>query len=414
MASITRPDGTSYESMFPGSISPVPPFMDIHKLEWKSANGLTVQYSFEGDIFETEDQRNWSDSSYKTYSTPSALPKPVEVNPGDVIDQRVSLQVSGTNAEIQNDITAEIKESKVAFPQIGYGRSLNTPAFNQEIVDRLQKIPFDHYRVPVFMKNQEWEHVLIAALEEAIQVNTRLELIVYSGGNIEGEVQSLTGLLKNKQLLLKSILFVGEDGGFIPEDVLKKLYPVLKADLAAVKIGYGADAAFADLNQNPPGDVPFDFISFGLNPQAHTFDNLSILENLQSQPGMLESAQSLAKGKPVSISPITLNDRNLPGDDRQYSSLAAFWTLMALQNFSEAYSITFYELFGAAGLLETRETDLVKTSATYEVLAALCQFQPAWIIKRYAGNNLLMDGLLVENESGERLFFKPPPEYILW
>ena len=36
----------------------------------------------EGETFETEDQRNWSDASFKTYGTPLHLPFPVEVEEG--------------------------------------------------------------------------------------------------------------------------------------------------------------------------------------------------------------------------------------------------------------------------------------------------------------------------------------------
>jgi len=32
--------------------------------------------SFEGDVFETEDQRNWTDASFKTYCPPLRLPYP--------------------------------------------------------------------------------------------------------------------------------------------------------------------------------------------------------------------------------------------------------------------------------------------------------------------------------------------------
>ena len=32
--------------------------------------GGEIVIRFEGDLFEMEDQRNWTDASYKTYSTP--------------------------------------------------------------------------------------------------------------------------------------------------------------------------------------------------------------------------------------------------------------------------------------------------------------------------------------------------------
>ena len=40
----------------------------------------------EGDTFEMEDQRNWSDASYKTYVRPLALPWPYVLPAGKAAD----------------------------------------------------------------------------------------------------------------------------------------------------------------------------------------------------------------------------------------------------------------------------------------------------------------------------------------
>ena len=50
---------------------------------------------FEGDLWEMEDQRNWTDASYKTYSTPLRLPYPVEIQEGDRVWQRVTIEARG-------------------------------------------------------------------------------------------------------------------------------------------------------------------------------------------------------------------------------------------------------------------------------------------------------------------------------
>ena len=42
----------------------------------------TVTTTFEGDLFEAEDQRNWTDGSFKTYSTPLASGYPLHARPG--------------------------------------------------------------------------------------------------------------------------------------------------------------------------------------------------------------------------------------------------------------------------------------------------------------------------------------------
>lgn len=67
---IGSPGGASTPSFFPVDISPHQPFMDLSSMEWER-DGTRFRLDFHGDVFETEDQRNWTDASFKTYSTPS-------------------------------------------------------------------------------------------------------------------------------------------------------------------------------------------------------------------------------------------------------------------------------------------------------------------------------------------------------
>src|SRR3954471_19190992 len=73
---VVTPGGARSETRFPTSISPHQPAFDIARLEWTDG-GTACTLDFEGEVFEMEDQRNWTDASFKTYSTPLALPFPV-------------------------------------------------------------------------------------------------------------------------------------------------------------------------------------------------------------------------------------------------------------------------------------------------------------------------------------------------
>ena len=54
-------------SEFPTLISPHQPFLDIEEMIHGTPGGHEIRIAFAGDVFETEDQRNWTDASYKTY-----------------------------------------------------------------------------------------------------------------------------------------------------------------------------------------------------------------------------------------------------------------------------------------------------------------------------------------------------------
>jgi hypothetical protein len=81
---VLHTDGGLLESCFPFYITsdqPPIPFTDIMDLSYKVGSYL-VYIEFKGDIFEMEDQRNWTDASYKIYSTPLRCPYPIKMISG--------------------------------------------------------------------------------------------------------------------------------------------------------------------------------------------------------------------------------------------------------------------------------------------------------------------------------------------
>ncbi len=63
-------------SRFPPLVDPVQPFLSIRELTHEVSPGLMATVRMEGDTFEMEDHRNWTDASFKTYVRPLALPWP--------------------------------------------------------------------------------------------------------------------------------------------------------------------------------------------------------------------------------------------------------------------------------------------------------------------------------------------------
>jgi len=411
---VKRPDGTSYQEVFPEMVSQHQPLLMIQEMQWTTSDDTTVQLFFDGDVFETEDQRNWSDSSYKTYSTPQHIPFPVGVLPGEAMLQELRLiAVNSVDGPIQ---VKNYQEEKIPFPVIGYGKSVGHPPVTNAEAALLQKIPFNHYRVVLEMDLENWAHELNAAFAEAILLRTRLELVIVFPQVFNSAPPVLLSMLQGKQDLLHSILLLQKNKAVSPHALQAQVYPLLKAMLPAVPVGYGTGYHFVDLHRQRPGTDFFDFTSYSVHPRVHMTDNRSVWENLDNQPDMVATAGSFSSGKPVFVSPVTLRDGYQdPGNgEKQSAALVACWTLMSIQQLAMAGSITLHEIFGEAGLLRSETnsdgTHQVLTSVLYEMLAALHQFQPVFIIKRYKSRDVLTNGLLLENAGGERLFFKMPGE----
>ncbi len=103
-----------------------PLFDSVSELDVSLASGLRVQMLFEGDLFEMEDQRNWTDASFKTYCTPLKLGYPFDASTGQRFSQKVTIHVSGrpSSASAGADLVPRVKfdiDAGRPLPPIGLG-----------------------------------------------------------------------------------------------------------------------------------------------------------------------------------------------------------------------------------------------------------------------------------------------------
>ncbi len=103
---VTHSDGSRQATVWPRLISPAQPVRDITGLAHQ-VRGVNVAITLQGDVFEMEDQRNWSDASYKTYCRPLALPLPYVLGPDNEVRQEMVIALSGRgDAADQEDAAA--------------------------------------------------------------------------------------------------------------------------------------------------------------------------------------------------------------------------------------------------------------------------------------------------------------------
>lgn len=104
---IIHPDGQEDTGAFPVEIDPSSPFTEIKAMKYPAGNA-EVLVEFEGEIFETEDQRNWSDASYKTYCRPQNRPQPYELTAGTKVRHSARLTFTGTPSEYVCEPTTKL------------------------------------------------------------------------------------------------------------------------------------------------------------------------------------------------------------------------------------------------------------------------------------------------------------------
>lgn len=394
--SIIHPDGSRETSTFPSLISPHQPFIGVQGMEWSPAPGLQVQLHFEGDIFETEDQRNWTDSSYKTYSTPLSIPIPVQVQKGETMLQKLVLQAQSNAKASAEPAPLEIKvlEQHYAFPKLGTD-------WNPDITTHTPALPLDFLNLLLKLDEPNWTEKLAAAAQTVKQQNKKLGLSVAltSMQDLPPLIQALAPLADQ----IQQLCVLSATGPVPAADLMEAAYEALKAHFPQIPIGLGTDGYFTQLNRHRPQTTAFDFLQFSPNPQVHAFDTRTIIENLSAQRDVVRTAQSFAPGKAIHVAPITLRARHNPNpadaiDPRQHSLLAAAWTLLSIKYLAPCAALSYFEWVGEKGILPQDGS-----SPLADYLQQIAEFQPVNIVDTLSSFPLGVELLLLENAQREHL-----------
>jgi len=117
---VVHSNGKVETGSFPQYIEPSQIFSEIQEIEYQVDN-LNLSIGFQGEVFEMEDQRNWTDASFKTYCRPQAWPQPFQVTCNDKIRHAVRLSFDGIPVECNppSDIVLTVGDSAIARPKIG-------------------------------------------------------------------------------------------------------------------------------------------------------------------------------------------------------------------------------------------------------------------------------------------------------
>jgi hypothetical protein len=398
-ATIVHPDQTSSSAVFPVYIKPHQPFQEIQEFRWKLDNEVEGHLVFEGDIFETEDQRNWSDASFKTYSTPLRIPFPIEIQSGDLIDQRVTLKVNGLDKLTaqepdQDQIYVHVDGLRTTpFPELGtcYNHLQPTPTTAE--VELIRQLPLQHLRIDLYLADQSWSANLRTGLEtcRAFELSPMIGLHFSENVNEEWRrCQHELGTTDTKSV--RSVWIFGDEHNVSNDRVLHAVRGELRSLFPNAAFVGGSASHFVELNRYPFNFSLVDAAGYSVTPQAHANDDRTIIENLAAQPHAVRSARQLSSGKPVIVSPITLRGVHAEPDLRQSTLFTAGWTVGSIKYLGEegVSSLTFFESHGAKGLINSEGFFPV-----FDTLRRIGNFEPETIVRSTCSHPLNVSSLVL-------------------
>jgi len=371
---IIHHDKTKEKCKFPVNISPQQPFNDISSMHWM-INENNCILNFYGDIFETEDQRNWTDASYKTYSTPLKLPYPAIIKKGDKINQKVEFKVKSKSkpekAGNSSVVLTIYPEKTSAIPKIGIGKSTRREPLTDYETKILRTLPFDHYRIDLYLFIREWKFKAELAVNEALRLGYPVEFALFLDDDAIIQVTEFIEWLSERHPEIALISLFHKTHQVTPDLLTSAISPLLKNAFPGIIIASGTNANFAQVNRNRPNSALNDLIIFSIHPQEHASDNITLTENLQAQFYTVESASKFSDGKGIWISPVNMQRRfnaNIENyestaigdefppqvDSRLMSLFGACWTTGSLKYLMEsgAKGVTYFETVGERGIFQ--------------------------------------------------------------
>lgn len=302
-AIVEHTDGQIEHGRFPLHISPGQPFFDIAAIGHAPAPGLHVTCRFAGEVFEMEDQRNWTDASFKTYCRPLALPFPYVIGAGERVGQAIVITIDGdaparparSQPTIRIGATAEEDMPALA---LAFEPGFEPPAHAEPLLAELGAASL---LARIDLRSDPKAALLLAArTAQASGLPLELEIITPDSGDLDRLLADLAASAARTPLTLRSVIA-------LPASYLKSHQPTgpwpqgitpEQAQAAArrafpgIAIGAGMLTNFTEFNRRPP-QPPFDFATHATCAIVHAADDRSVMETLEALPHVFASARAL-------------------------------------------------------------------------------------------------------------------------
>ncbi len=331
---VEHADGKRLDTWFPDLIEPWQPFQNMRAITHTVMPGVVARCGMEGDVFEMEDQRNWSDASYKTYVRPLALPWPYQIPADETVTQRIILDIEDTRAKPPS-VPADLEprpilltpgERRGGMPAIGL---LVTPEEADAVLEAKATLsdigpqellfhfdPAAGHGADTFKRFAE-----VARLHAG---RSTLEIALPCKRSLDAETLEIAIWMRDAGFKPDAIIISPSvdrqstpPGSKWPEcPPLEDVYAAAKAAFPDIRLGGGMLSYFTELNRKRVPSAPLAFISHCTNPIVHTADDLSVMQTLEALPFITRSVRSIYGDKPYRIGPSTIPMRQNPYGSR--------------------------------------------------------------------------------------------------
>lgn len=319
--------GPDETTSIPILLSPGQPVMDMRAITHSPVDGLEVHTRFDGDVFEMEDHRMWTDASLKTYNRPIALPHPYTLDPARPVTQSIRIRIKdsgvtdptpATMVHVPELVGQTVPRYALPIDRVGDAASgLDHAATLRALAPSLILLRHDASREPA-----DAELSKVAELINATGAGLELQAILTATSDAAGESEvaalaarlAAAGLAPDRVSAFPKI----DEQSFQPGQP-RPDHPseaALSTALArhfpdATRIG-GTPAFFTEFNRKRPDPALWHGVTWASTPVVHAHDDVSIMETLQALPHVLNTARTLVGDSALSMGPTGIGARINP------------------------------------------------------------------------------------------------------
>lgn len=326
-ARVDHVDGRSIDTAFPALIDPVQPMMNLRAITHEFSKGISVRCLMEGDTFEMEDQRNWTDASYKTYVRPLALPWPYSIPKGETLVQSVSLVVSeskSAQASGSNESGIELKYGSLVtkVPPLGAALDPDDIEGSEQNRSALKAMGINHVICHHDPRRGHNISTLARQVENARSLGREawLEAVITKVEGWEDEVNALAADVTSLGRPFSVVMLspASDMKCTLPGSVwppcppADALFEYARKKFGSVRLAGGMFSYFTELNRKRPPLEQLDLVSFTTSALVHAGDDRSVTESLEAMPHIARSVTAISGKCPWIVGPSAIGMRDNP------------------------------------------------------------------------------------------------------
>lgn len=325
---VDHSDGSVEQRDIPALVSPAQPVRDILGLLYTPLPGLDVSFRFEGEVFEMEDQRNWTDASFKTYSRPLDRPRPYTLQAGIPITQAVTVAI---HDDARSEPMGEGEEGLVtvrigpvtafALPRIGLALPSDIAAEALPHADILARAGVDHLVVRYDLSDPARGTLdKVTRLAAAVDLPVTLDILLTAEEDPRPEIEAVAKEAGSAGLRPTAVGAYPkiDERSFQPGEPrppspgFAAIHAAIRAAFPGALVVGGSPAFFTELNRKQPDVTDLDVVTHGTCAIVHAPDDRSVMETLESLPWLIRSTRAFGRDRRLRIGPVAIGARINP------------------------------------------------------------------------------------------------------